>query len=64
MLLALSSANQISVPHMVIWMEKLLYYDWIMFDVKEYNLVANVNSMQGFQQNEQEQMGSITVGTQ
>ena len=35
-----------------------------MFDVNEYNLVANVNSMQGFQQNEQEQMGSITVGTQ
>ena len=64
MLLALSSANQISVPHMVIWMEKLLYCDWIMFDVKEYNLVVNVNSMQGFQQNEQEQMGSITVGTQ
>ena len=34
-----------------------------MFDVQKYNLVANVNSMQGFQQNEEEQLGSITVGT-
>lgn len=34
-----------------------------MFDVQEYNLVANVNSMQGFQQNEEEQLGSITVET-